>query len=192
MNNKIKDDIIQLRKQGKSYKEIRKTLGCSLSTISYHCNKNELSDHNKLREPSNDEKKQFQFLYNEHLSTLKVSKITGWSKATVLKYVTTIKRDKMSDEEYRKNKVKSVVNWRKRTKEKLIEYKGGKCEKCGYNKCSDALEFHHNNPNEKDFGISTRGDIKSFEALKKEVDKCTLLCSNCHRELHFNLKQDKI
>lgn len=192
MNNKIKDDIIQLRKQGKSYKEIRKTLGCSLSTISYHCNKNELSDHNKLREPSNDEKKQFQILYNEHLSTLKVSKITGWSKATVLKYVTTIKRDKMSDEEYRKNKVKSVVNWRKRTKEKLIEYKGGKCEKCGYNKCSDALEFHHNNPNEKDFGISTRGDIKSFEALKKEVDKCTLLCSNCHRELHFNLKQDKI
>lgn len=39
-------------------------------------------------------------------------------------------------------------------KHKLVEYKGGKCEKCGYNKCEGALHFHHINPDEKDFTIS--------------------------------------
>lgn len=38
-----------------------------------------------------------------------------------------------------------------------IDYKGGKCSVCGYNKCRAALEFHHTNPNEKDFGISAKG-----------------------------------
>lgn len=59
-----------------------------------------------------------------------------------------------------------MVEWRKRTKLKLIEYKGGRCEKCEYNKCSNALEFHHENPNEKDFTVS--GKSWSFDRLKKE------------------------
>ena len=46
---------------------------------------------------------------------------------------------------------------REKTKELLVEYKGGKCEICGYNKCISALEFHHLNPNEKDFGIGAKG-----------------------------------
>lgn len=68
----------------------------------------------------------------------------------------------------------------------LIEYKGGKCEHCGYDKCMRALEFHHLNPNEKDFGLS-RCLSKSISSLKKEVDKCILLCSNCHAEEHERL-----
>lgn len=48
-----------------------------------------------------------------------------------------------------------------------------------------ALEFHHLNPNKKDFGIS--GGTKSFETLRPEVDKCILVCSNCHREIHANV-----
>lgn len=73
----------------------------------------------------------------------------------------------------------------KRTKEKLIEYKGGKCQVCGYNKCASALEFHHLDPSQKDFTIS--GGTKSFENLKPEVDKCILVCANCHREIHAGL-----
>lgn len=68
-------------------------------------------------------------------------------------------------------------------KEKAVEYKGGKCELCGYDKCVDALEFHHKNPNEKDFGISS-GETRSWEKIKKELDKCIMLCANCHREIH--------
>jgi len=61
---------------------------------------------------------------------------------------------------------------------------GGKCVKCGYNKCTHALEFHHQN-NNKEFTISKQWNSKTWELMKKEVKKCILLCSNCHRELHF-------
>ena len=71
----------------------------------------------------------------------------------------------------------------------LIDYKGGKCERCGYDKCMRALEFHHLNPNEKDFGLS-RCLTKSIPALKAEVDKCILLCSNCHAEEHQRLYEE--
>lgn len=67
---------------------------------------------------------------------------------------------------------------------KAIFYKGGKCEKCGYNKCPTALEFHHRNPKEKKFSIS-HPPTRSWELIKKEVKKCDLLCSNCHQEEEF-------
>jgi len=77
----------------------------------------------------------------------------------------------------------SVIEWRRRKKLILIEYKGGKCERCGYDKYIGALDFHHKIPSEKDFSISNR-NIRSIEKYKKEVDKCILLCANCHREIH--------
>ena len=70
-------------------------------------------------------------------------------------------------------------------KQRLIEYKGGKCQICGYNRCQEALDFHHINQSEKDYTIS--GGTKSFETLKKEVDKCILVCANCHREIHAGI-----
>ena len=79
----------------------------------------------------------------------------------------------------------SVILRRKKVKEELVEYKGGKCEICGYNKCIAALEFHHIDSNEKDFAISSKGITISIEKMKKEVDKCMLLCSNCHKEVHY-------
>lgn len=66
-----------------------------------------------------------------------------------------------------------------------VEYKGGKCEKCEYNKCINALEFHHVESEEKEFQISYAKRKKFDESIKKELDKCLLLCSNCHREVHF-------
>jgi len=79
---------------------------------------------------------------------------------------------------------------RRDLKVKSIEYKGGKCEKCGYDKCVDALEFHHLDSSQKDFGISASGITRSFEKMKIELDKCILLCANCHRELHAENKTD--
>lgn len=75
-------------------------------------------------------------------------------------------------------------------KEKAVEYKGGKCELCGYDKCIDALEFHHKNPDEKDFQISRDGYSNKWETVVKELDKCMLLCANCHRELHSRDHKD--
>ena len=95
--------------------------------------------------------------------------------------------DFLSNSNYR-----SVNNSRKRLKKKLVEYKGGKCEICGYDKCIAALEFHHLNPKEKEFNIGCK-HVLSFEKCKKEVDKCMLVCSNCHREIHYEeiLKKQK-
>ena len=65
-----------------------------------------------------------------------------------------------------------------------VEYKGGKCEFCGYSKCIGALEFHHVDASQKEFGISSSGWTRSFEKMKVELDKCLILCANCHREIH--------
>ena len=94
-----------------------------------------------------------------------------------------------ADGRYRCKKCASeaVQKRREKTKELLVEYKGGKCEICGYDKCVEALEFHHINPDEKDFGIGQKGYTRSFERNKAEVDKCILVCANCHREIHNGL-----
>lgn len=61
------------------------------------------------------------------------------------------------------------------------------CDKCSYNKCAQALEWHHPN-DDKDADpstILTSRTIKSFEKYLQEIDKCILLCANCHREEHY-------
>jgi hypothetical protein len=83
-----------------------------------------------------------------------------------------------------------VDRTRRRLKLRAIEYKGGKYQNCNYNKCVAALEFHHVDPTEKDFGLAQSGITKSWEKMKIELDKCILVCANCHREIHFEL--DKI
>jgi hypothetical protein len=72
---------------------------------------------------------------------------------------------------------------RYRAKNAAIEYLGGKCRHCGYSENQAALEFHHRDPNEKEFTIGHVAN-KSWEFIKKELDKCDLLCSNCHRIEH--------
>lgn len=94
-----------------------------------------------------------------------------------------------ADGQYRCKKcaVDAVQRRREKTKQLAIEYKGGKCQCCGYDKYQGALEFHHLDSNEKDFGIAEKGYTRSFEKVKKELDKCVLVCSNCHKEIHAGL-----
>jgi hypothetical protein len=87
--------------------------------------------------------------------------------------------------EYRKKYLTfRVTELRRETKAKCIEYKGGKCEKCGYDRCPGVLQFHHLVPGEKDFGIAHSGHSRSFEKCKPELDKCIMVCANCHGEIH--------
>jgi len=79
-----------------------------------------------------------------------------------------------------------VLRWRIKKKQKLIEYKGSECEICGYNKIQflSVFDFHHKDPSKKEFGIAAKGLTIGIDRLKKEVDKCMLLCKNCHAEIH--------
>jgi len=77
-----------------------------------------------------------------------------------------------------------IESQRKR-KIEAVEYKGGKCCNCGYDRYFGALEFHHINPLEKDFNLSkTKYTCYSLEKIKAELDKCICVCANCHREIH--------
>lgn len=64
----------------------------------------------------------------------------------------------------------------------------GMCADCGYSSNPSVLEFHHTNPNEKEFAIGAGGITRSFEKVKIELDKCLLLCANCHREEHDRIE----
>jgi hypothetical protein len=77
-----------------------------------------------------------------------------------------------------------IIKWYKKIK--AIKYLGGKC-----NMCSDTdvrhLIFHHRNPDEKDITIKELLSGTTWERLVKEINKCELLCHNCHNEYHFNM-----
>ena len=68
---------------------------------------------------------------------------------------------------------------------KLVEMKGGGCQVCGYNQCHRALSFHHRVSADKKFqlgGVDLRN--RKWSDILIEVEKCDLLCNNCHMELH--------
>ena len=140
-----------------------------------------------LRSITEEEIKEIQSFYDEGNGLTACQKKYGYCRSTLIKYLKTRPPNgtSLSDEERRKNKSKAVVSWRIRAKEKLVEYKGGKCSVCGYKKYIGNLTFHHLDPNEKEFTIS--GKTIGIDSLKKEVDKCVLLCHICHGEVHAGL-----
>lgn len=75
---------------------------------------------------------------------------------------------------------------RRSMKLQAIKMLGGKCCICGYDKCIDALEFHHKDPKQKDFKLGA-GNTMSWQEYKNEVSKCILVCSNCHKEIHSKI-----
>ena len=74
-------------------------------------------------------------------------------------------------------------------KARAVEHKGGKCQKCGYNRCLAALTFHHRDPTSKevDWGLLRK---RSWAFIVTELEKCDLLCHNCHAETHNQNEQE--
>lgn len=69
-------------------------------------------------------------------------------------------------------------------KKECVEYKGGECIACGYDRCQGAMDFHHKDPKTKKFGIAKRRSLIFDQEVIDELDKCMLLCATCHREIH--------
>lgn len=127
----MKEKIIALRQQGKTYREIKFELKCSQSLIAYYLNP-------VTKKKAIDRQRENRFSFKEELRKLH----------------------------------------------------GDKCIACGYSKCPAALHFHHVDPSQKKFEITSaiHGKIKTdWEEIIEEANKCVLLCSNCHTEYHMGL-----
>jgi 5-methylcytosine-specific restriction endonuclease McrA len=149
-------------------------------------------------------------LYNEGKSALEISKQYGSTAKTIIALLkehnvwkVVSNKDRICEkhnipyEQYsnggkyvcKKCCTEDISERRRELKRKSVDYKGGKCQYCGYNKSISALEFHHLDPSEKDFHIGN-GNLKKWETVKLELDKCILLCANCHREVHDKLNDE--
>lgn len=72
----------------------------------------------------------------------------------------------------------------------MLAAMGGKCQLCGYDKCSSALAFHHKDPKEKDLRFGAlRASPRNWAFVVTELRKCVLLCNNCHAEVHAGISQ---
>ena len=72
-----------------------------------------------------------------------------------------------------------------RVKQQCVEYLGGKCNRCDWSGHISGFDFHHLDPNKKDFSPSAVNLAnRTWELVKQELDKCELLCALCHREEH--------
>jgi 5-methylcytosine-specific restriction endonuclease McrA len=79
--------------------------------------------------------------------------------------------------------IQAVSKRRRAIKAMAIKYKGGECQVCGYKRYQGALDLHHLDPKQKEFSMSDKGHSRSWERVKEELDKCVLVCANCHREV---------
>lgn len=171
-------DFIKIKQQlenGISFMEIAKELGIPITTLKSRC--------------------YVKNIYYKNLTIVKnkintsTHKKCGMCKEIKEKDAFYKRRDRNNmSTSYCKSCTNTLTLNRKRNLKKLcVEYKGSKCEICGYNRCIDALHFHHLDPSVKEFGIATLRSYTFSENVKKELDKCQLVCANCHNEIHFNL-----
>jgi len=71
---------------------------------------------------------------------------------------------------------------------KILEMKKtiGSCNICGWNEHLEILQFHHRDKEEKSFGIGRTCLSKNWSLVIEEIDKCDLLCPDCHHKIHYN------
>lgn len=160
-----KEDLSILVKDAKSIKEISKLINKSPTTVKYWLLKFDLKINKELK----DSKICPHCQINKCISKFNTRR-NGKNLSTYCKVCTSLQ----------------TTQRQQKLKQEAIEYKGNKCLACNYNTYQGALEFHHLDPSEKEFNISQAKHL-SFNRIKSELDKCILLCSNCHKEIHAGL-----
>jgi len=165
-----KEKIIELINKNFSQREIADNLNVSQTNLRYWLNKFELKTNLKKYNENRDKRICSKCKEDKRLDEF-YSRRNGEGNSVYCK--------KCSNEESRERA--------RRFKIKCVEYKGGKCEKCGYKKYIGALQFHHLDPSKKDFGLAAVKTHSFNDKIKLELDKCILVCANCHFEIHGSL-----
>lgn len=173
MDEKI---LLKLVKEGKSFNEISKETKKSLTTIRYWTKKYGIeSNFKSFTEQKSKEYGDFRYCP----SCKQECSIENFYNRRGKKYSSVYCKDCTKEQSLKRQR---------KLKKQMVEYKGNKCERCGYHKYIGALEFHHIDPSVKDFNPSSLKRYTFDEKIKNELDKCILLCANCHREVHHELK----
>ena len=167
-----KEELEILINNGKSLNQISRETGKSLTTVRYWVKKYNLKSSHL----------QFKYLEKREIGLERkcpkckmVLPSTDFYKRRGIDYSSTYCKICTSDQ---------TLNRMQRLKTQMVDYKGGSCVICGYKKYMGALEFHHLDPKKKDFNLAHMKKYTFDEKVKKELDKCILVCSNCHREIH--------
>jgi hypothetical protein len=82
-----------------------------------------------------------------------------------------------------------AVEYRRRRKARAVAYMGSCCQGCGINDLPAIFEFHHWDARQKEFGFSERGIPRAWKKMITELQKCVMLCVNCHREVHAGVRE---
>ena len=98
------------------------------------------------------------------------------------------KKDTRTYTDRREYLIAAVAKRRRELKRRAVAYMGGKCFCCGYDKHVGVLDFHHVDPATKEFAISQKGLSRSWEKIQQELDKCVMVCANCHREIELGVR----
>lgn len=197
----MKNEIIRLRREGLSYNEIQRLTGASKGNISYHCSKLEGNGViiKSLTDKANKAKIKHPERYNANVPEFDTRVREILTELISIGTYRTELSDALNISVFELDAFMSYHNLhfgkptllgyerlklrRKKIKLLAIMRLGGKCEKCGYHKSRKALDFHHKVPAEKEFSISHITN-RRWSRVRDEIDKCLLVCANCHRELH--------
>ncbi len=88
----------------------------------------------------------------------------------------------------RREYLKLAVTKRRQTlKVRAVKIMGGMCMLCGYKNHPGVFDFHHVDASTKLFGVSSGGFSRSWTSIYSEIQKCVLVCANCHREIELGL-----
>ena len=168
-----KNKAIQYRKNGISVNEIARMLNVSTGSVSSWVKDIELTQEQKNQLLKNTREGSSRAHRTEEFKKKCKNRWAGWR----------LSPDALE------NKFKQAMHKAKYQKDRrlalkiyLVNLRGGKCEKCGYCKNLAALGFHHKDPSKKEFRISRT--LWKREKILKELEKCDLLCHNCHAEEH--------
>lgn len=112
----------------------------------------------------------------------KIGETLGLHPSTVRYYL---------DPKFKQNADINANKRRKARKVVLVQSVGGKCCLCGYDKCMEALDFHHLNPQEKSFDSDRTIRDLALSKIWDEIRKCILVCNRCHKEIHHGFHADK-
>jgi transposase len=163
-----KEEMERLLAAGLSLREVAHRLDRSLATIRHWMRKYELKPAPRRKRGAESGPREMVSQCKHHGETSFVREGRGYYRC---------KRCRMD----------RVSQRRQVVKRKLVEEAGGKCSICGYDRCQQALEFHHLDPSLKEFDLGRKGVTRSLARSRAEARKCVLLCANCHREVEAGI-----